>query len=137
MLVYSCVRLYEYICDAAAGACIQCSKSNCYLAFHVTCGQLAGLYMKMEPSWRGLSACSRMAGASGVVAAASQGQPLGVRKIAYCEGHTPHGQRYCSMMTSSSEEEGDGLRFGELVEVQVIAAYCRLYNMYLLLSLIR
>ena len=68
---------------------------------------------------------SRMAGANDVVAAASPGQPLGVRKIVYCKVHTPRGQRYCSMMASSSEDEGDGLRVGELMEVQVIDAYCR------------
>ena len=30
------------------------------------------------------------------------------------------------MMASSNENEGDGLSVGELMEIQVIAAYCRL-----------
>ena len=55
------------------GACIQCHKTNCYTAFHVTCGLLAGLHMKMdtvrEPSAAGLS--------------------VTVRKTAYCDVHTP------------------------------------------------
>jgi len=55
------------------GACIQCHKPNCYTAFHVTCGLLAGLHMKMdtirEPTGTGLS--------------------VTVRKTAYCDVHTP------------------------------------------------
>lgn len=46
-------RLSCYICKQAMGAPIQCSKSNCFLAYHVTCGKRAGLYMKMRRGVQG------------------------------------------------------------------------------------
>lgn len=59
-------KLTCYICHKRMGACIQCSKNNCYVAFHVTCAQLAGLHMKVELIKGGE-----------------------VRKTAYCDTHTP------------------------------------------------
>lgn len=63
-------KLVCYICKKKTGACIQCFKTNCYTAFHVTCAQQGGLYMKIEPG--------RL----------ENGQPT-VKKSAYCDAHMP------------------------------------------------
>jgi bromodomain and PHD finger-containing protein 1 len=59
-------KLTCYVCRKRMGACIQCSKANCYMAFHVTCAQHASLYMKLEVTKGGE-----------------------VKKTAYCDSHTP------------------------------------------------
>ncbi|KAG0148574.1 hypothetical protein CROQUDRAFT_90071 [Cronartium quercuum f. sp. fusiforme G11] len=43
-------KLKCYICKQSSGACIQCSSRNCFQAYHVTCAQDSGLYLKMKPS---------------------------------------------------------------------------------------
>lgn len=69
-------KLTCYLCkQKGVGACIQCHKANCYTAFHVTCAQKAGLYMKMEP-------VKELTGGS---------TTFSVRKTAYCDVHTPPG----------------------------------------------
>lgn len=86
-------KLTCYICkQRGSGACIQCHKANCYTAFHVTCAQQAGLYMKMEPV--------RETGANGT--------SFSVRKTAYCDIHTPPGSvRKLPDLSHSEEEEED------------------------------
>ncbi|XP_074861112.1 peregrin isoform X6 [Carettochelys insculpta] len=85
-------KLTCYICkQRGSGACVQCHKANCYTAFHVTCAQQAGLYMKMEPV--------RETGANGT--------SFSVRKTAYCDIHTPPGsvRRLPALSHSEGEEE--------------------------------
>nr|KAF6362583.1 bromodomain and PHD finger containing 3 [Pipistrellus kuhlii] len=69
-------KLTCYICkQKGLGASIQCQKVNCYTAFHVTCAQRAGLFMKIEPMRE----------------TSLNGTTFSVRKTAYCEAHSPPG----------------------------------------------
>ncbi|XP_072529366.1 bromodomain-containing protein 1 isoform X2 [Salminus brasiliensis] len=70
-------KLTCYLCkEKGVGACIQCHKANCYTAFHVSCAQKAGLFMKMEP----------------IKEITEAGAPtFSVKKTAYCGAHTPNG----------------------------------------------
>ncbi|XP_030627245.1 bromodomain-containing protein 1 [Chanos chanos] len=70
-------KLTCYLCkEKGVGACIQCHKANCYTAFHVSCAQKAGLFMKMEP----------------IKELTDAGTPtFSVKKTAYCGAHTPNG----------------------------------------------
>ncbi|CAL9702571.1 unnamed protein product [Knipowitschia caucasica] len=67
------------------GASIQCNKANCYTAFHVTCAQRAGLFMKIDP----------------VSVTNVNGTTYSVKKTAFCEVHSPQGD-----VTSDDETEG-------------------------------
>ncbi|XP_061628669.1 bromodomain-containing protein 1-like isoform X1 [Phyllopteryx taeniolatus] len=68
-------KLTCYLCkEKGAGACIQCDRVNCYAAFHVSCAQKAGLFMKMEP-----------------VGEETPPGAFSVKKTAYCCSHTPDG----------------------------------------------
>ncbi|XP_066579657.1 bromodomain-containing protein 1 isoform X2 [Amia ocellicauda] len=69
-------KLTCYLCkEKGVGACIQCHRANCYTAFHVSCAQKAGLYMKMEP----------------VREVTDTATTFSVKKTAYCDAHTPPG----------------------------------------------
>ena len=62
-------KLLCYVCGQK-GPCIQCSRQNCYLAFHVSCAQDSSLYMRIE-------ALDEVGGT--------------LRKLAYCVNHGPDG----------------------------------------------
>uniref|UniRef100_A0A3B3C8Y7 Bromodomain containing 1a n=1 Tax=Oryzias melastigma TaxID=30732 RepID=A0A3B3C8Y7_ORYME len=87
-------KLTCYICkEKGVGACIQCHKANCYTAFHVTCAQKAGLFMKMEP----------------IQEVTDTGEAtFSVKKTAYCGAHTPNGcvRRPLSIYHESKPKNG-------------------------------
>ncbi|XP_075470235.1 bromodomain and PHD finger-containing protein 3 isoform X2 [Ascaphus truei] len=86
-------KLTCYLCkQKGQGAAIQCHKVNCYTAFHVTCAQRAGLFMKVEPV--------RETGLNGTT--------FTVRKTAFCEAHCPPGTLQKVVAACGGEEEEEG-----------------------------
>lgn len=85
-------KLTCYICkQKGMGAAIQCHKVNCYTAFHVTCAQRAGLFMKIEPMRE----------------TSVNGTTFTVRKTAYCGAHSPPGTLKKGSPAATSEGEED------------------------------
>lgn len=84
-------KLTCYLCkQKGRGASIQCHKANCYTAFHVTCAQRAGLFMKIEP----------------VRETTVNGTTFSVKKTAFCEAHSPPNKE------GSDDEESGGRVLG-------------------------
>ncbi|GAA6100453.1 bromodomain and PHD finger-containing protein 3 isoform X1 [Tachysurus ichikawai] len=80
-------KLICYLCkQRGRGASIQCHKANCYRAFHVTCAQRAGLFMKIDP----------------VRETDSSHTTVSVKKTAFCGNHSPLGAQV------GYSEEGGG-----------------------------
>ncbi|KAJ7355672.1 bromodomain and PHD finger-containing protein 3 [Mycena albidolilacea] len=74
------------ICGAREGACIQCARSSCFLAFHVTCGRKDKWLLPMK---------------------SAQGVEPGAL-TAYCEKHLPKEQadiREAALLAEEEEEE--------------------------------
>lgn len=83
-------KLTCYLCkQKGCGASIQCHKANCYTAFHVTCAQRAGLFMKIDP----------------VRETTMNGTTFSVKKTAFCEAHSPP-------VNGSDDEETGGRVLG-------------------------
>ncbi|KAF6011219.1 hypothetical protein HII13_002576 [Brettanomyces bruxellensis] len=78
-------KLTCFICRRKVGACIQCSKHNCFVAYHATCAKRAGLYMEMKEGVKG-----------------ALDHPLSL--ISYCDRHTP-GSWACSHDTALGIEK--------------------------------
>ncbi|XP_076469577.1 peregrin-like isoform X2 [Babylonia areolata] len=75
-------KLTCYICkQRGSGACIQCHKTNCYTAFHVTCAQQAGLFMKIQAIREG-----------------PNGGVSGVTKTAFCDVHMSPNSEWTPML---------------------------------------
>ncbi|KFR16623.1 Bromodomain and PHD finger-containing protein 3, partial [Opisthocomus hoazin] len=88
-------KLTCYICkQKGMGAAIQCHKVNCYTAFHVTCAQRAGLFMKIEPMRE----------------TSINGTTFTVRKTAYCESHSPPGTVKKGSPAASGEGQEDTVK---------------------------
>ncbi|KAM6311104.1 bromodomain and PHD finger-containing protein 3 isoform 2-T3 [Podargus strigoides] len=88
-------KLTCYICkQKGMGAAIQCHKVNCYTAFHVTCAQRAGLFMKIEPMRE----------------TSINGTTFTVRKTAYCGSHSPPGMVKKGSLAASSERQEDTVK---------------------------
>ncbi|XP_064156702.1 bromodomain and PHD finger-containing protein 3 [Anguilla rostrata] len=83
-------KLTCYLCkQKGRGASIQCHKANCYTAFHVTCAQRAGLFMKIDP----------------VRETNVNGTTFSVKKTAFCDAHSPPGKGARAGSGEDDEEE--------------------------------
>ncbi|KAG5643940.1 hypothetical protein DXG03_009352 [Asterophora parasitica] len=79
-------KLKCYVCEVREGACIQCAKTSCFLAFHATCARKEQLLLPMK-------------GAHG-------SEPLSL--TCYCDRHLPKEQQDIRAAALAAEEEEDG-----------------------------
>lgn len=94
-------KLTCYICkQKKAGACIQCHKHNCYVPFHVTCAQQAGLYMKIRTY--------RYNTPTGILS--------DVKKEAFCDLHSPKDHKNGGGMYESDDSDSDSYKKRKLAK---------------------
>ncbi|KAI0683939.1 hypothetical protein BC835DRAFT_1392543 [Cytidiella melzeri] len=99
-------RLKCSLCDVRMGACIQCNKASCTLAFHATCARKEKLLMPMK---------------------ATQGSEAPVLAC-YCEKHLPRDQIEARAAALASET-GDGMADSDNQKTSKTArAYAKTYK---------
>ncbi|MBW0468029.1 hypothetical protein O181_007744 [Austropuccinia psidii MF-1] len=86
-------KLKCYICKKGTGACIQCANRACCIAYHVTCAQESGLYLKIKPSGS-IHSTSNSHDQNEIPngSLADQIAPEGINPSrSFCDKHTPKG----------------------------------------------
>ncbi|KAJ8695552.1 hypothetical protein PTI98_008146 [Pleurotus ostreatus] len=78
-------RLRCSICDIKQGACIQCAKTSCFLAFHATCARKEKLLLPMK----------------------SQPGAEPISLTSYCERHLPKEQQDARIAALAAEESNE------------------------------
>ncbi|KAI8449830.1 hypothetical protein BY996DRAFT_6418015 [Phakopsora pachyrhizi] len=81
-------KLKCYICKKNVGACIQCANRNCFTAYHPTCAQDSGLYLKLRPSAPPPGGPSATESLSGQPSERLQAEGVNTSR-SFCDKHTP------------------------------------------------
>jgi NuA3 HAT complex component NTO1 len=94
------------ICDIRAGACIQCAKSSCFLAFHATCARKEKLLLPMK--------------------SAHGAEP--VTLTCYCERHLPQEQQVMRTAALEAEEAQEYTTPNSQLAAKSARAYAKTYK---------
>jgi len=85
-------KLKCYICKKIAGACIQCANRSCCVAYHATCAQETGLYVKMKPPGSLYPTTGSRGTEEPPESSADHAGAEGIRiSQSFCDKHTPKG----------------------------------------------
>ncbi|KAJ7708691.1 hypothetical protein B0H17DRAFT_1030520 [Mycena rosella] len=94
------------ICETREGACIQCAKQSCFLAFHVTCARKDKLLLPMK---------------------SAQGSDPGALTC-FCERHLPKEQADIREAALKQEEEEDEEQYNSTKLSKSARAYAKTYK---------
>ncbi|KAJ7156890.1 bromodomain and PHD finger-containing protein 3 [Mycena crocata] len=94
------------ICETREGACIQCAKQSCFLAFHVTCARKDKLLLPMK---------------------SAQGSEPGALTC-YCDRHLPKEQAEIREAAQKAEEEEDEEQYNSAKLSKSARAYAKTYK---------